>query len=57
MTTTEETAIHLAAKARDDYVDALTDVAVVALRKAGLLSISESRNYERLRDAIRYAVD
>jgi hypothetical protein len=54
--TTEERAIEEAARARDEYIDALTEVATVALRKAGLLGISESRNQERLRDAIRWAV-
>lgn len=54
--TTEDAAIQQAARARDEYIDALTEVATVALRRAGLLAISESRHQDKLRDAIRYAL-
>lgn len=52
----QDAALYDAARARDAYIDALTDVATQALRKAGLLSISESRHHDKLRDAIAYAL-
>lgn len=42
-------------KAREHYIDALTDVAWRALKDAGLYLKHDGSDYNKLRDAIQFA--